>query len=84
MLDEPTANLDPANVALIEQILQDLQDGPTTLLIVTHNLFQARRLADDAALLINGELVEFGSTQHLFEQPRDPRTAAFLAGTMIW
>ena len=84
LLDEPTANLDPANVALIEEILQDLQNGPTTLLIVTHNLFQARRLADDAALLINGELVEFGSTQHLFEQPRDPRTAAFLAGTMIW
>ncbi|MGB0389240.1 MAG: phosphate ABC transporter ATP-binding protein [Ardenticatenaceae bacterium] len=84
LLDEPTANLDPANVALIEKIIQELQGGPATLVIVTHNLFQARRLADDAALLINGQLVEFGPTEPLFEQPRDPRTAAFMAGTMIW
>lgn len=84
LLDEPTANLDPANVALIEQIIRDLAKESTTIVIVTHNIFQARRLADDVALLINGQLVEFGSSRQLFEQPKDERSKAFMAGTMIW
>lgn len=84
LLDEPTANLDPANVALIEKIIRQWQNRSTTIVIVTHNLFQARRLADNAALLMNGKLVEYGSTAQLFTEPRDERTAAFLAGTMVW
>jgi tungstate transport system ATP-binding protein len=84
LLDEPTANLDPANVALIEQIIRDLSKESTTIVIVTHNLFQARRLADEVALLINGQLVEVGCCKQLFEQPKDERSKAFMAGTMIW
>ncbi|MBA3533717.1 MAG: phosphate ABC transporter ATP-binding protein [Ardenticatenales bacterium] len=84
LLDEPTATLDPANVAQIEQIIQELRQGSTTLVIVTHHLFQARRLADDAALLIGGELVEAGEAESFFEQPRDARAAAFLTGKMLW
>ena len=84
LLDEPTANLDPANVALIERIIKRLQATSTTIVIVTHNLFQARRLADDAALLINGELVESGPIQQLFDAPHDARTRAFMGGTMVW
>ena len=53
-------------------------------MIVTHNLFQARRLADDAALLMNGELVEFGPIQQFFDTPYDARSRAFMAGTMVW
>ncbi len=84
LLDEPTANLDPSNVQLIEAILQRLRATSITLVIVTHNLFQAQRLADDAALLINGELVEHGPLRPLFDTPRDPRTAAFCQGTMVY
>lgn len=84
LLDEPTANLDPANVALIEGIIQKLKSTSTTIVIVTHNLFQARRLADDAALLMNGQLVEFGPIQQFFDSPNDARSRAFMAGTMVW
>ncbi|NTU82276.1 MAG: ATP-binding cassette domain-containing protein [Chloroflexales bacterium] len=84
LLDEPTANLDPANVAIIEAVAQELRRQGTTIVIVTHNLFQARRLADEAALLIDGALVEAGLARKLFECPRDPRTAAFLEGRMVY
>lgn len=84
LLDEPTANLDPANVALIEGVLQTLREEKITLVLVTHNLFQARRLADEAALLVSGELIESAPLPHFFEQPHDPRTAAFLTGEMVW
>jgi tungstate transport system ATP-binding protein len=84
LLDEPTANLDPENVALIEAIVREQRDAGTTVVIVTHNLFQARRLADDAALLIDGALVEAGSADTMFERPRDARTAAFCQGRMVY
>ncbi len=84
LLDEPTANLDPENVAIIEAIVREQRDAGTTVVIVTHNLFQARRLADDAALLIDGGLVEAGPAAALFERPRDPRTAAFCQGLMVY
>jgi tungstate transport system ATP-binding protein len=84
LLDEPTANLDPANVAVIEAVVEELRCQNTTTVIVTHNLFQARRLADEAALLIDGALVEAGPAEQLFEQPREARTAAFLKGKMVY
>lgn len=84
LLDEPTANLDPENVAIIEAIVREQRDAGTTVVIVTHNLFQARRLADDAALLIDGALIEAGPCAGLFERPGDPRTAAFCQGRMIY
>jgi len=85
LLDEPTANLDPANVALIEEIVRrvNAQRG-TTIVLVTHNVFQARRLAHRVALLLNGRVVEVGPTQAFFEAPQDPRTAAFVRGDMIY
>jgi tungstate transport system ATP-binding protein len=84
LLDEPTANLDPDNVAIIEAIVGEQRGAGTTVVIVTHNLFQARRLADDAALLIGGELVEAGPAAAFFERPADPRTAAFCQGRMVY
>lgn len=84
LLDEPTANLDPANITVIEAVVQDLRAAGTTIVIVTHNLFQAQRLADDVALLIEGSLIEVGPAQRIFSQAYDPRTQAFLAGRMIY
>jgi tungstate transport system ATP-binding protein len=84
LLDEPTANLDPENVAIIEAIVGEQRQAGVTVVIVTHNLFQARRLADDAALLIGGALVEAGPAAAIFERPQDPRTAAFCQGRMVY
>jgi tungstate transport system ATP-binding protein len=83
ILDEPTANLDPFNIRIIETLLTS-QTQPITVIIVTHNIFQARRLADYAALLLNGELIEVADTETFFNYPRDPRTAAFINGDMIY
>lgn len=85
LLDEPTANLDPMNVEAIETIIRDMnEEQGTTIVLVTHNVFQARRLAHRVAFLLNGELMEAGPAQRLFESPVDPRTAAFVRGEMVY
>ena len=85
LLDEPTANLDPYNVRLIEEILLDLnRKRGTTVVLVTHNVFQARRLAGRVALLLDGQIEEISDVQTFFERPRSPRTAAFTNGDMIY
>lgn len=84
LLDEPTANLDPANVKIIEKIVWDANAQDTTVVLVTHNIFQARRLAHRVAFLLEGELVEVGSKEQIFEAPADERTAAFVRGDMVY
>ncbi|MCH8089617.1 MAG: phosphate ABC transporter ATP-binding protein [Chloroflexi bacterium] len=85
LLDEPTANLDPFNVGVIEKlILQANREMGTTIVLVTHNVFQARRLAGRVALLLDGREVEVGPTEELFSQARDPRTRAFINGEMVY
>jgi tungstate transport system ATP-binding protein len=85
LLDEPTANLDPHNVALIEQIIrEENEQRGTTMVLVTHNIFQARRLAQRTALLYAGRLVETSDTATLFASPREAQTAAFLRGELIY
>jgi tungstate transport system ATP-binding protein len=85
LLDEPTANLDPYNVGLIEGIVRSLnQEQGTTLVLVTHNVFQARRLAHRVALLLEGKVVEVDDVHSFFESPRDPRVAAFARGEMVY
>jgi tungstate transport system ATP-binding protein len=84
LLDEPTANLDPANVRRIEQVLREAhQQRGTTIVLVTHALPQARRLAQRTALLLDGSLVEVADTARFFHAPRDARTAAFISGEMV-
>ncbi len=85
LLDEPTANLDPYNVGLIEDIVrQNNQARGTTIVLVTHNVFQARRLAHRVGLMLSGKLVEVAPTQAFFDSPSDPRTAAFVRGDMVY
>jgi tungstate transport system ATP-binding protein len=85
LLDEPTANLDPYNVGLIESIVREQNaTHQTTIVLVTHNVFQARRLARRAGLLLGGKLIELASTADFFERPRDSRTAAFVKGEMAY
>ncbi len=85
LLDEPTANLDPYNVGLIEEIVRTInKDLGTTIVLVTHNVFQARRLAHRVALLLDGRIAEVAETETFFTAPEDPRTAAFVRGEMVY
>ena len=85
LLDEPTANLDPYHVGLIESILREYNHkSGTTMIMVTHNVFQALRMADRVAFLLEGKLVEVSETESFFRSPSDPRTKAFLNGEMVY
>lgn len=85
LLDEPTANLDPYNVELIRSVVRDLnRNQRTTIVLVTHNVFQAHRLSDRVALLLNGKIIETADTHTFFENPADARTRSFVRGDMVW
>lgn len=85
LVDEPTANLDPARTAVVEDTLRaTAAAGRTTIVWATHNLFQARRTADRVCLMLDGAPVEVATTEEFFTRPRDPRTADFTAGKMIY
>jgi tungstate transport system ATP-binding protein len=85
LLDEPTANLDPANVAKIEEIIKRIRnDNGTTIVIATHNIPQVKRIADRVGILLNGELIEVNSIEGIFTAPEDERSEAFLKGEMIY
>ena len=85
LMDEPTANLDPYNVGLIEDISARLnRERKTTMVLVTHNVFQAKRLAHRVALMLDGSIVEVSDVNSFFESPLDPRTAAFVGGEMVY
>lgn len=85
LLDEPTSNLDPANVALVENILLEFRkEFQTTVAWVTHNLFQAQRVSDQTLFLWDGRLVESNQTAKFFQAPDDPRSADFVNGKLIY
>lgn len=84
LLDEPAANLDPRNVAIVEAMIKDLQGRGVTLVLVTHNTHEARRLASRTLVLIDGQVVEIGSTAVVFDSPASPRTRAFLSGDLVY
>ena len=84
LFDEPTANLDPTNVAKVETIIRNMQADGATIVLVTHNVFQARRLADRVAFLLDGRLIEVSERERFFTDPEDPRASAFVAGEMVY
>src|SRR6202162_3675957 len=79
LLDEPCSALDPISTAKIEELLVSLKNN-CTIVIVTHNMQQAARVADETAFLLTGQLIEFSPTPHLFTTPADPRTEAYITG----
>jgi tungstate transport system ATP-binding protein len=84
LLDEPTASLDPRRVALVERVVTKLAaEQGLTVLWASHNLLQMRRVAAWASLMLDGQIVESGTTEQLFERPADPRTADYLSGKYI-
>ena len=79
LLDEPCSALDVKSSAVIEEMLTELKKQ-YTIVIVTHNIAQARRISDYAAFLFGGRLVEWGESEQLFGCPVEEETRAFLAG----
>ena len=79
LLDEPASALDPSSTQKIEELLYELKQE-LTIIIVTHNLQQAARASDHTAFFYVGELVEFGPTEQMFTRPREARTEAYITG----
>lgn len=79
-LDEPTANLDPASTLMIENIVQDAYAAGVKIIFVTHDIAQARRLADEVVFLNRGRLAEVTPAAGFFASPASPDAAAYLAG----
>ena len=79
LMDEPASALDPISAQKIEELIYELKEE-YTVVIVTHNMQQAARVADLTAFLFMGELVEYGRTDDLFTNPKNERTEAYLTG----
>ncbi len=79
LMDEPTSALDPISTSRIEELVTQLKDR-YTIIMVTHNMQQAVRVSDYTAFFLLGELVEFGATESLFSQPVDRRTEDYITG----
>lgn len=79
LFDEPTSALDPIATASIEELIADLKDK-VTILIVTHNMQQAARVSDYTAYMYLGELIEFGETDTIFIKPKNKQTEDYITG----
>ena len=79
LLDEATSALDPISTAKVEELIHELREQ-FTIVIVTHNMQQAARVADSTAFMLAGELVELGPTQRIFTTPQDSRTEDYVTG----
>jgi len=79
LMDEPASALDPISTLKIEELVQELK-GRVTIAIVTHNMQQAARVADQTAFMLDGELVEVGPTDKIFTAPDDQRTEEYVTG----
>jgi phosphate transport system ATP-binding protein len=79
LMDEPCSALDPVATLKIEELVAELSRR-YTIVIVTHNMQQAARVADSTAFMLNGELVEHGPTGRMFTTPEDPRTEQYVTG----
>jgi phosphate transport system ATP-binding protein len=79
LMDEPCSALDPISTSVIEDLIQELRRD-LAVVIVTHNLAQAQRVADKVAFMYLGNLIEYGTTAQVFEEPRAQRTRDYVRG----
>lgn len=85
ILDEPTANIDPASIITMERVIKRAhQEENTTVIIVTHNISQAKRLSSEILFMNKGEAVELGRTSEIMQNPSKPLTRQFLEGELIY
>lgn len=83
-LDEPSSALDPSATRIIEEMIESFSAEGITIVMSTHNLGQARRLAHDVAFLHRGRMIEHGPADLFFKGPKTLEARAFLAGDLIW
>jgi phosphate transport system ATP-binding protein len=78
-MDEPCSSLDPVATLRIEELIDELKDR-YTIVIVTHNMQQAARVADTTAFMLDGQLIEHDLTSKMFTKPEDERTERYVTG----
>jgi len=83
-LDEPTASLDPSATHGVEEIIQAIHDAGTRLIMTTHDLGQARRMADDVIFIHRGRILEAAPADKFFEAPENDLAQAFVRGELLW
>lgn len=84
LLDEPTANIDPGSILVMEENIKRFHEqGNSTVIIVTHNLQQGKRLCNDIAFIHKGEIIESGSVDDIFNHPKNTLTEKFIAGEIL-
>jgi tungstate transport system ATP-binding protein len=83
-LDEPTANLDPGATREVERIVDQIHSSGTKIVMTTHNLGQARRLADEIMFMSAGRLADHAPVERFFAQPSTAEAAAFIEGELPW
>lgn len=79
LMDEPCSALDPIATAKVEELIHELKKD-YTIVIVTHSMQQAARVSDRTAFFYLGKLIEYGQTDQIFMNPRDPQTEAYISG----
>ncbi|MDV4151236.1 phosphate ABC transporter ATP-binding protein PstB [Clostridium sp. AL.422] len=79
LMDEPTSALDPISTNKMEELMEELKKK-YTVIIVTHNMQQAGRIADKTAFFLSGEIIEYGDTEDIFYKPKDKRTEDYITG----
>ncbi|WP_096389328.1 amino acid ABC transporter ATP-binding protein [Halopenitus persicus] len=84
LLDEPTSDLDPRNTAVIEEAIAAARDRGIGVVVATHDMHQAERIADRVAVLLDERITEIGPTAEIFEDPTDDRTRKFISGELVY
>ncbi|WP_336337678.1 ABC transporter ATP-binding protein [Haloarcula brevis] len=84
LLDEPTSDLDPRNTAVIEDAISEARDRGIGVVVATHDMHQAERVADRVAVLLDESITEIAPTEVIFENPSDDRTRQFISGELVY
>ncbi|WP_336136562.1 phosphate ABC transporter ATP-binding protein [Natronomonas amylolytica] len=84
LLDEPTSDLDPRNTAVIEEAIAEARNRGIGVVVATHDMHQAERVADRVAVLLDDSITEVAPTEVIFEDPSDSRTRKFISGELVY
>jgi tungstate transport system ATP-binding protein len=84
LLDEPTSDLDPRNTAVLEGAVGEARERGIGIVLATHDMHQARRVADRVAVLLGERVIEVGPTERVFERPHDERVRKFIDGELVY
>jgi tungstate transport system ATP-binding protein len=83
-LDEPTSALDPAAIKAVEDAVNEFHQSGTRIVMTTHDLHQAKRLADDVLFMYGGQVLEHTSAERFFDTPASSQARAFIRGELVW